>query len=238
MRYELYYWPGIQGRGEFVRLAFEEAGEAYRDVALEPDGATTLAGLLDSPTVDRPPFAPPFLRAGNRLIGQTANILLYVGGRLDLAPRDSSGKLWTHQLQLTIADFVTEAHDMHHPIGGGLYYEEQKPEAKRRARDFIDARLPKFFGYFERVLERNPAGRPWSVGKRLTYVDLSLAEIVAGVRYALPNAGARAMRSCPRLQDVHDRVFARPRIARYVKSGRRLKFSEHDLFRHYPELDD
>ena len=238
MRYELYYWPGIQGRGEFVRLAFEEAGQDYRDIALEPDGGAAIEGFLGSATIERPPFAPPFLRAGDRLIGQTANILLYLGGRLDLAPRDASGKLWTHQLQLTIADFVTEAHDMHHPIGSGLYYEDQKPESKRRARDFIDARLPKFFGYFERVLERNPAGRRWSVGKRLTYVDLSLAEIVAGVRYALPTAGARVLRACPRLQDVHDRVFARPRIARYVKSGRRPKFTEHDLFRHYPELDD
>jgi glutathione S-transferase len=237
MRYELYYWPGIQGRGEFVRLAFEEAGQAYRDIALEPGGDAAIAALLDDAGSDHPPFAPPVLRAGNRLIGQTANILLFLGGRLELAPRDSSGKLWAHQLQLTIADFVTEAHDMHHPIGSGLYYEEQKAEAKRRARDFIDARLPKFFGYFERVLERNPAGGPWSVGKRLTYVDLSLAEIVAGVRYALPKAGARILRACPRLQDVHDRVFARPRIARYVKSGRRPKFSAHDLFRHYPELD-
>lgn len=237
MRYELYYWPGIQGRGEFVRLAFEEAGAAYRDVALEPGADAAIGAYLEGKTVERPPFAPPFLRVGRRLIGQTANILLYLGGRLDLAPRDTYGRLWTHQLQLTITDFVAEIHDTHHPIASSLYYEQQKPEAKRRTGEFLDTRLPKFVGYFERVLERNPAGHRWSVGKRLSYVDLSLAQVVAGLRYAFPKAARKALRPYPRLRDLHDRVFARPRIARYVKSGRRLAFNEDDLFRRYPELD-
>jgi glutathione S-transferase len=237
MRYELYYWPGIQGRGEFVRLAFEEAGVPYRDIALEPGGEDAMASFLTGPEVDRPPFAPPFLRVGKRLIGQSANILLYLGGRLGLAPRESTGRLWAHQLQLTIADFAVEAHDTHHPLGVTLYYEDQKSAAKRRTVEFLNARLPKFLGYFERVLERNPAGRPWSVGSKLTYVDLSLAQIVAGVDYAFPKASRKALSSYPRLREVHDRVFARPRIARYVKSGRRLAFNEHDLFRRYPELD-
>ena len=182
MRYELYYWPGIQGRGEFVRLAFEEAGADYRDVALEPGSEQAIAAFLDGADVDRPPFAPPFLRVGKRLIGQSANILLYLGGRLGLAPRDASGKLWTHQLQLTIADFVVEIHDAHHPLGSTLYYEDQKPEAKRRTVEFLKERAPKFLGYFERVLERNPGGRTWSVGSKLTYVDLSLAQVVAGLK--------------------------------------------------------
>ena len=190
MNYELYYWPGIQGRGEFVRLALEEGGAEYRDIALLPEeqggGVPALLKFLDGPDVERPPFAPPFLKAGRRLIGQTANILLFLGPRLGLAPRDADGRLWTHQLQLTIADFVLEIHDTHHPIGGAFYYEEQKPEALRRSREFIAHRLPKFLGYFERVVERNTHSDKWLVGKQLSYADLSMAQVVAGLRYAFP----------------------------------------------------
>jgi glutathione S-transferase len=241
MIYELYYWPGIQGRGEFVRLALEEAGAEYLDVALLPEeqggGVPAMMKFLDGPEVARPPFAPPFLKAGRRLIGQTANILLFLGPRLGLAPRDQSGRLWTHQLQLTLADFVLEIHDTHHPIGGGLYYEEQKPEARRRSRDFLAQRLPKFLAYFEGVIERNPDSGKWLAGKRLTYADLSMAQVVAGLRYAFPAASGKALRACPRLRALHDEVFARPRIKRYVASARRLAFNNDDIFRHYPELD-
>ena len=239
MRYELYYWPGIQGRGEFVRLALEDAGADYVDLALRPDdrggGVAAMQGVLNDPTLLRPPFAPPFLKVGRRFIGQTANILLFLGGRLGLAPRGEAGRLWAHQLQLTLADFVTEIHDTHHPIGSGLYYEQQKPAAKRRAGDFVAHRLPKFLGYFERVLERN--GATGMIGARITYPDLSAAQIVAGLRYAFPSAAASALRACPRLCRLHDVVFARPRIRRYVASARRVPFNEDDLFRHYPELD-
>ncbi len=241
MIYELYYWPGIQGRGEFVRLALEQAGAEYRDVALVPDkeggGVPALMKILDGPEVARPPFAPPFLKAGRRVIGQTANILLFLGPRLGLAPRDVGGRLWAHQLQLTLADFMVEIHDTHHPIGGGLYYEEQKPEAKRRSRDFLADRLPKFLGYFERVIERNPDSDKWLAGSRLTYVDLSMAQVVAGLRYAFPGATRKALRARPRLRALHDEVFARPRIKRYIASGRRLAFNNDDIFRRYPELD-
>lgn len=241
MIYELYYWPGIQGRGEFVRLALEQAGAEYRDVALVPDeeggGVPAMMKFLDGPGVARPPFAPPFLKAGRMVIGQTANILLFLGPRLGLAPRDQSGRLWTHQLQLTLADFIVEIHDTHHPIGGGLYYEEQKPEAKRRSRDFLAHRLPKFLGYFERVIERNPDSDKWLAGSRLTYVDLSMAQVVAGLRYAFPATSRKALRACARLRALHDEVFARPRIKRYVASGRRLAFNNDDIFRRYPELD-
>ena len=240
MIYELYYWPGIQGRGEFVRLALEDAGAEYVDYALVPErdggGVATMERFLEGDDVERPPFAPPFLGAGRMLVAQTANILLFLGGRLGLAPRDEAGKLWVHQLQLTIADFVVEIHDTHHPIAGGLYYAQQKPAAKRRAQDFRDNRLPKFLGYFERVLARNPAG-PGMVGAKITYVDLSLAQVIAGLRYAFPVASRRALRGCPRLRALHDTVFARPRIRRYVASGRRLAFNNDDLFRRYPELD-
>jgi glutathione S-transferase len=241
MIYELYYWPGIQGRGEFVRLALEQAGAEYRDVALLPDeeggGVQAMMKFLHGPGVARPPFAPPFLKAGRMLIGQTANILLFLGPRLGLAPRAQSGRQWTHQLQLTLADFVLEIHDTHHPIGGGLHYEEQKPEAKRRSREFLEQRLPKFLGYFERVIERNADSDTWMAGSRMTYADLSMGQVVAGLRYALPAASRKALRACPRLRALHDEVFAHPRIKRYAASGRRLAFSNDDIFRRYPELD-
>jgi glutathione S-transferase len=241
MRYELYYWPEIQGRGEFIRLALEEGGADYLDTALVPEqqggGVAALERYLSGDDVPRPPFAPPFLRAGRQLIGQTANILLFLGGGLGLAPRDEAGRLWTHQLQLTLADLVVEVHDTHHPIASGLYYEQQKPAAKRRARDFLANRLPKYLGYFERVLERNTARGPWLVGSRLTYPDLSLAQIVGGIRYAFPKASRRVLPRYPRIRDLHEAAFGRPRIARYLKSKRRLDENNQDLFRHYRELD-
>ncbi len=241
MLYELYYWPGIQGRGEYVRLALEEGGADYVDVALVPEekggGEPALERFLEGDDIARPPFAPPLLKAGRHLVGQTANILLFLGGRLGLAPRDADGKLWTHQLQLTIADFVVEIHDTHHPIGSGLYYGAQKAAAKRRARDFLDHRAPKFLAYFERVIERNARRGPWMVGGRITYADLSMAQVIAGLRYAFPHGARKLLRPCPRLRTLHDAVFARPRIERYVNSGRRLAFNDDGIFRHYPELD-
>lgn len=236
MRYELYYWPEIQGRGEFVRLALEEAGADYVDVARGSGGMRSMLRLLDGSRVERPPFAPPFLRAGKLLIGQTANILFYLGGRHGLAPANEAGRLWTRQLQLTIADLVQEAHDTHHPVASGLYYEDQKKEAKRRAADFLENRVPKYLGYFEAVLARNGQGRHL-VGRRLTYADLSLFQVVAGLRYAFPRAMERIEKKLPRVVSLHDRVAERPGIAAYLASKRRLPFSEEGIFRHYPELD-
>jgi glutathione S-transferase len=237
MRYELYYWPGIQGRGEFVRLALAEAGADYIDVAREKGGMGAMTRLLESDAVARPAFAPPFLKAGRLLIGQTANILLFLGGRHGLAPRDEAGRLWTHQLQLTIADLVVEAHDTHHPIASGLYYEDQKREARQRADDFRKNRLPKFLAYFEDVLAHNPRGPKYLVGARLTYADLSLFQIIEGLRYAFPRAMKRASRNAPMMMALRDRVAARPRVAAYLASGRRIPFNEQGIFRHYPELD-
>jgi glutathione S-transferase len=238
MRYELYYWPGIQGRGEFVRLALEEAGADYVDVARKPGkngGVPALMRFLDGPRVKHPPFAPPFLKAGALVIGQTANILLYLGARHGLAPRGEEARLWTHQLQLTISDFVVEVHDTHHPIGAGLYYEDQRAAAKQRAADFLKHRAPKFLHYFERVLATS--GGPYLNGRRLTYADLSLFQVVDGLRYAFPKAMRRLERKVPRVVAVHDRVAARPRIARYLASARRIAFNQSGIFRHYPELD-
>ena len=237
MRYELYYWPGIQGRGEFVRLALEAAGADYIDVARRRGrgGVPAMMKLIDGRRIARPPYAPPFLRAGKRIIGQTANILLYLGPRLGLAPRDEASRLWAHQLQLTIADLVVEIHDTHHPVSGWLYFEEQRPAARRRTRDFWRYRVPKYLGYFERVLGRS--GGPYLLGRRLTYVDLSLFQIVEGLRYAFPRRMKRFERKVPRIVALHDRVAARPRVAAYLASQRRIAFSQWGIYRYFKELD-
>jgi glutathione S-transferase len=238
MPYELFYWPSIQGRGEFVRLALEEAGADYQDVARlrgRGRGVAALMRLMEEE--QRPPFAPPFLRAGKLVIAQTANILQYLGPRLDLVPKAEASRLWAHQLQLTVEDFVATAHDTHHPIASSLYYHQQKPEARRRAQYFISERAPKFLHYFERVLERNPAGRGYMVGRNLSYVDLSMFQIVAGLRYAFPNMMMRLERALPMLVALHGRVAQRPNIAAYLASPRRIPFNEDGIFRHYPELE-
>jgi glutathione S-transferase len=237
MRYELYYWAGIQGRGEYVRLALEEAGAEYADVAREPGGESAMLRLLGDEEVGRSPFAPPFLKAGELIIGQTANILLYLGAHHGLAPSDEAGRLWAHQLQLTIADFVDEIHDTHHPIASSLYYEDQRREARDRASDFVKSRMPKYLGYFERVLERNKAGPSHLVEASLTYPDLSIFQIVAGLRYAFPRAMVRLEPKHRRLVALHDRVATRPRIAAYLASDRRIALNQDGIFRHYPELD-
>jgi glutathione S-transferase len=236
MRYELYYWPGIQGRGEFVRLALEDAGAAYVDVARRPRGMAAMSKFLESRSVKRPPFAPPFLKAGKLVIGQTANILFFLGPRLGLAPKDDAARLWTHQLQLTIADWVAEVHDTHHPVASSLYYEEQKREAKRRAEIFRIERQPKFLRYFEQVLERN--GGRVLIGNAVSYVDLSLFQMIEGLRYAFPHAMAKQERKYRRVIALHDRIGARPRLAAYLGSERRLPFNQEGIFRHYGELDD
>src|SRR5438105_6521960 len=218
MAYQLYYWPGIQGRGEFVRLALEEAGAEYVDVARRPGGVEAMQRLMDGAGAAHPPFAPPFLKDGDVLIAQTANILLYLGRRHGLAPHDEAGRLWAHQIQLTIADVVDEAHDTHHPIASSLYYEDQQAEARRRAADFITNRIPKYLGYFERVLERNPQGDSHLVGRRVSYCDLSLFQLVAGLRYAFPRAMARLERGFPRIPGLHDQLAARPNMNAYLKS--------------------
>lgn len=239
MRYELYYWPGIQGRGEFIRLALEEAAADYVDVARMPErdgmGMPALMRIMEDKATGRPPFAPPILKCGKQVIAQTANILLFLGPRLNLVPQAEATRVWAHQLQLTIADLVAEIHDSHHPIAGGLYYHEQKPEAKRRAGNFRAERLPKFLGYFEDVLGRN--GGQHMVGKTLSYVDLSVFQMIAGLSYAFPRAMARLQSGWPLLMALHQRVMARPHMAAYLASDRRLPFSVEGVFRYYPELD-
>jgi glutathione S-transferase len=241
MRYELYYWPQIQGRGEFVRLALEEAGAAYTDVARLPEkrgGTRALLRLLEDRRAVRPAFAPPFLKAGTRIVAQTANVLLFLGPRLGLAPKAETERLWLHQLQLTITDWLDEVHGTHHPIAGSLYYRDQKTEAKRTAALFLEERLPKFLGYFERVAAQNRRRGAWLAGARLSYVDLSLFQMLEGLRYAFPRSMGRLEPAHPRLVAIHDRVAGRPNVSAYLASDRRIAFNEYGIFRHYPELDE
>jgi len=235
MTYELFYWPGIPGRGEFVRLAFEATGTAYRDVCRE-EGTGEMFRLMDAAGINTPSFAPPILRDGDVIVGQAALILHFLGPRLGLVPENEMLRFWTHQIQLTIVDFVAEIHDTHHPVGGDFYYEEQKREALRRAGTFRNSRLPKFFGWFESIIKRNASG--WLVGDEMSYVDLSLFLLVEGLTYGFPKTVAKAMPDYPLIASVHDMVAALPRIATYLKSTRRQAFNEDGIFRFYPELED
>jgi glutathione S-transferase len=245
MAYELHYWPTIQGRGEFVRLALEAAGASYVDVARgtpsdaspKTRGLEAMQHLLADDTLVYPPFAPPFLKDGPLMVGQTAAILHYLGPTLKLVGRSEQARVWTQQIQLTIADMVSEAHDTHHPISTSLSYEDQQPEALKRAQDFYALRIPKYLQWFEQIVARNPAGSRHLVGGRLSYADLSLFQLVEGLRYAFPNATARALARTPGVIAIHDTVAALPKVAAYLRSERRIPFNEQGIFRRYPELD-
>jgi glutathione S-transferase len=235
MRYQLYYWPEIQGRGEFVRLALEDAGAAYDDVARESGGMQQILAIMRGDE-KRPPYAPPFLKAGRLTIAQVANILFWLGPRLDLAPKEEGARLWLDQLQLTVTDFVKEVHDTHHPLGSSLYYEGAKPEAKRYTQNFLKERAPKYLGYFETVLARS--GGPWLLGRKVSYGDLSIFQLIEGLGYAFPNGMHRIGHKTPGLVRVRDRVAERKNIAAYLASERRIPFNEKGIFRRYAELDE
>ena len=236
MAYELYYWPGLQGRGEFVRLALEEAGVEYVDVA-RIKGVEALMRAWDGSDIATPSFAPPFLKHGKLVIGQTANVLYYLGERHRLAPRSDAGRIWTNQIQLTIADLVTEAHDTHHPLGGDFYYEDQKREAAKRAKMFRESRIPRFLDWFETILARNPKSENRLVGARLSYADLSLFQVVEGLRFAFPKAMEHVEGEYRRVIELRDSIAKRPRIKAYLESPRRQDFNREGIFRDYPELD-
>ncbi len=235
MRYQLYYWPEIQGRGEFVRLALEEAQADYDDAARDVGGMQEMMAIMRGGDT-RPPYAPPFLKAGRLTIAQVANILFWLGPRLKLAPADEAGRFWLHQLQLTVTDFVKEIHDTHHPLGSSLYYEDAKAEAKRYTHNFLQVRAPKYLGYFETCLERS--GGPWLLGRKFSYGDLSMFQLIEGLRYAFPGAIKRIERKLPGLVGVHGRVAERKNIAVYLASERRIPFNESGIFRRYKELDE
>ncbi|MGE5181948.1 MAG: glutathione S-transferase [Acidobacteriota bacterium] len=234
MRYELYYWP-IQGRGEFARLVLEDAAADWVDITREPGGMKKMQAILGGGARELLPFAPPFLHAGSVWMAQSALIASFLGEQLGRAPRDERGRYVARTIMLTIADLIDEVHDTHHPVAVDKYYDEQKPAARLRAQSFRDARLPKFLGWLERTLDRTDTG--WFVGRGATYVDLAAFQIVEGLSYAFPRALGKLRRKVPRLLALHDRVAARPRIAAYLASDRRYPFSEHGIFRRYPELD-
>jgi glutathione S-transferase len=234
MAYEFYYWPTIQGRGEFVRLALAEADADYVDVVRRKNGVPKMRKLMESNRLAMPPFAPPFLKAGDLVVSHVANILLYLGDRHGLAPK-AAGRLWLHGLQLTITDFVSEVHDTHHPLGPTLYFEQQRAAAKRRTDEFWKLRIPKYLGYFERLLKRS--GGPFVLGRRLSYVDLSLFQLIEGLRYAFPKRMKRFEKNVPLLLALRDRVAARPRIKAYLASDQRIAFNEYGIFRRYKALD-
>ena len=241
MSYEFCYWPGIQGRGEFVRLALEQAGAAYVDVArgTEEDGqgVAAMRAVLADDAFTTPPFAPPFLKAGDGIVKHVAAILLFLGDRHDIVPKNVAHRLWAHQLQLSVTDFVQEIHDAHRPIANALYYEEQKSESARRTEHFLSARVPKYLGFVEAAIARNPANSEFVIGDAPSYPDLSFFQLVAGLRYAFPKAMARIEPDYPKIAALHDTIAALPRIAAYLSSDRRIPFNEHGVFRHYPELD-
>ena len=234
MRYELYYWPSIQGRGEFVRLALAEAGADYVDVARGSRGVDKMMAIVNGKGTTTPPFAPPFLKSGDLIVSHVANILMYLGQRHGLAPKTEAGRLWLHALELTITDFVSEVHDTHHPLGPTLYYEDQRAAAKRRTAAFWKSRVPKFLGYFEDLVAANG---PYVTGRKLTYVDLSLFQLIEGLRYAFPKHMGRFENKIPKLVSLRDRVAARPRIKAYLASDRRIAFNESGIFRRYKALD-
>ncbi|MFT6581270.1 MAG: glutathione S-transferase [Alphaproteobacteria bacterium] len=242
MGYDFFYWPWIQGRGEFVRLALEYAQAPYVDIGRGSDddgfGVPALRAVLESETEDQPPFAPPFLKTVDRTIAQAANILLFLGDRHNLAPKDEAGRFWAHQLQLTVTDFVSEIHDTHHPIANAMYYEDQKDAAKQKTENFLEIRAPKYLGYFERVIAQNPADSGFAIGTTPTYPDLSIFQLVAGLRYAFPNAMARLENDAPMVSQLHDTVAALPTVDAYLSSSRRIPFNERGIFRRYRELDE
>jgi glutathione S-transferase len=240
MPYELYYWPGTQGRGEFVRLALEAAGASYVDVARERGagrGMKAMMSMLEGAAAPQTPFAPPFLRDGAIVVSHVANILHYLGPKLGLAPKDEAGRIFSHGLQLTITDLVAEVHDTHHPISTDLYFEDQRKEAKARSAAFLQHRVPKYLGYFERVLTDNPAGQKHAIGGDLTTADLSLFQVWAGLAYAFPQAFAGADKLYPALAALVGSVAELPNVAAYLASDRRIPFNESGIFRCYPELD-
>jgi len=241
MAYEFFYWPEIQGRGEFIRLALEDAGAAYVDVARgmesEGRGVPAMLDLMRGEGTSHIPFAPPFLRDGDTIVSHTAAILLYLGGRIGLAPSDERGRLWTHQIQLTITDIVQEVYNSHHPIDEDKWFHEQRHEAIARATVFRRDRMPKFLGWFERILQANPAGVDYLVGDSVSYADLSLFQLVEGLRFAFPLACELELAALPRVTSLHNAVAERSRLKAYLASERRVPFKETGIFRRYAELD-
>jgi glutathione S-transferase len=228
---ELWYWPNIPGRGEFVRL-FMEAGEIeYEDVAREK-GVEALVEDMASREGIRP-FAPPYIVDDDLCIGQTAHILAYLSDKHGLGAGELDLDLQMIQLQLDISDMVEEVHSTHHPIAGSLYYQDQMEAAYENARAFREERIPKYLDHFEAALEGQ--GGPFVLGDQWNHVDTSLFQLMEGLDYAFP----KRMRELdyPRLELCRQAVTEIDGIEAYLASDRRMEFNQDGIFRHYPELD-
>ncbi|KEY69018.1 hypothetical protein S7711_03320 [Stachybotrys chartarum IBT 7711] len=244
--YELIYWPSAPGRGEPVRLLFEEAGVPYADTAKDAGRAVeTIQGLMAAEHLgddsNPPVFAPPLLRHGDLLINQLPNILLYLAPKLGLAPAAGPAVYHLNAIVLTLLDgFVNELHETHHPIATSQYYDDQKPEAKKRSKSYREERLPRFLGYAQRLLDAKTSGDgPWLYGGSLTYADLVLFQGIHGTKYAFPKTVEKLQKS-----GKYDGVFAlfdavqeRPNIKAYMASDRRVDYSQ-GIWRYYPELEE
>jgi glutathione S-transferase len=241
MAYELYYWPMIQGRGEVIRLALEEAGADYIDVARLPgeqeDNRAAILKILQDSSIERPPFAPPFLVHDGLMIAQAAAILQYLAPKIGIIGESESDRIFAHQIQLTVTDLLMEVHDTHHAVASELYYEDQIEESKKRAANFIEFRIPKHMGYYEKILANNASGSGWLIGETITYPDLSVFQMIEGLRYAFPKGFGKIENNYPKTLALRDAVAARPNTAAYLDSDRRIAFNTMGMFRHYPELD-
>ena len=233
MTYKLWYWPGIQGRGEFVRLVMEAAGLDYVDCARE-QGVDALMKNMKSHG-DHGPFAPPYLELDGFTIAQVAHILTWLADRHGLAPKDEAALFWVIQLQLTVSDFIAEVHNVHHPVALDEYYKNQKKEAARFAKGFREQRIPKFLGYFEKATRAQDGD--WIGGDQWGPIDTSLFQLIEGLRYMFPKRMATIEGNYPRLVALRHKVAELPSIEAYLNSDRRLAFNTDGIFRHYPELD-
>ncbi|KAJ1536472.1 hypothetical protein HK405_015213 [Cladochytrium tenue] len=254
----LFYWPSIQGRGEFVRLALEAAGVPYVDVARDAGDrgpglllSTMQAVAAASPASATPrPFAPPFIEAipaaagavGEtgplRYVSHVAVVLQHLATRLPgrLCPEQMMEQAL--QLQLTITDLVKEVHDCHHPVASALYFHDQRDEAIMHTREFLKTRPQKFLAYFEALAPAPGASAgPFVFGSSISYVDTSVFQVVEGLRYMFPKAAPKLLQATPRVLGLCEAVRAHPGVAAYLLSSRRIPFNEDGIFRHYAELD-
>jgi len=233
MTLQLWYWPSIPGRGEFIRLPLEAAGVPYRDMAREL-GADALMEDMEKRQGHRP-FAPPYIVDGGLVIGQVAHILTVLSDRHGFGAGELSRDLQLIQLQLDITDVVEEVHSVHHPLGVGKYYEEQKEAALIRAKEFREERMVKWLNHFEHELSLE--GGPFVLGERWSHVDTSLSQLLRGLAYAFPRRSAALQGRYPRLQACREAVANLPGVAAYRASDRCIPFNKDGIFRHYPELD-
>ncbi|UKZ79166.1 hypothetical protein TrVFT333_006916 [Trichoderma virens FT-333] len=226
--YELIYWPGIPGRGEVVRLLFEDAGVAYIDTAKGDNAVPTTLSYMDSSNLgdekNPPVFAPPVLKHGELVINQLSNILLYLAPKLGLGPASGDGVYHLNSIALTILDgLCVEVHDTHHPIATHKYYEDQKEEAKLRAKAFREERLPKYLTYVQRLLDAKTSGEG----------------CLDGTKFAFPQTVEKLKKSgkYDGVFKLYDAVKERPNIKAYLESDKRIDYSD-GIWRHYPELEE